>query len=474
MPGFARHWSLFSCDTPGAGSRFTLHRSSYLRRFMKKTVAIVGRPNVGKSTLFNRLLGRREAIVENTAGVTRDRHYGTAEWAGVEFDLIDTGGLVPDSIDLFERAIFEQAQIALEEADVVVFVVDGREPATPVDRAIADLLRRSAKKTVLVVNKCDNDKGDTESFAFWTLGIGEPWPVSAMNGRRIGDVLDEITAGFPAVSRDDQEDEGPLKIALIGRPNVGKSSIANALLGEDRAIVTPVAGTTRDAVDSNLRYHGEDIVLIDTAGLRKRKQVSQSVELYSVIRTVRAIERCDVAVVVLDAEQGLERQDARIIAEAADRKKGIIIAVNKWDLVEKDTMTSKRYEDAIRAEIPTFSWIPIIFISAVTRQRIIRIVELARKVHHERARRVQTSVLNDVILEAIRMQPPPSVKGRDLRINFLQQPQSSPPVFLCYTNHPDLIPDNYTRFLERTIRDRFGFEGVPVTLVYKQKNRISA
>lgn len=441
---------------------------------MNRIVAIVGRPNVGKSTLFNRFLGRRDAIVENVAGVTRDRHYGHTEWAGKPFDVIDTGGLVPDSVDLFERAIFEQAQIAMDESDVIVFVVDGREGVAPIDHAIADLLRRSSKRTVLVVNKSDNDRGDADSVAFWELGLGEPWPVSAMNGRRIGDVLDEITSDFPSADLDVAAQGGPLKIALIGRPNVGKSSITNALLGEDRAIVTPIAGTTRDSVDSVLKFHGEEIILIDTAGLRKRKQVSESIELYSVIRTVRAIERCDVAAVVLDAEQGLERQDVKIITEAAEKKKGIMLVVNKWDLVEKDTMTSKRYEDAIRAEIPTFSWVPILFVSAVTRQRVIKIIELARRVHQERARRIQTSVLNDVVLEAIRSQPPPSVKGRDLRINFLQQPQASPPVFLCYTNHPDLIPDNYSRFLERIIRESFGFEGVPVTLVYKQKNRMIA
>lgn len=438
---------------------------------MNRIVAIVGRPNVGKSTLFNRLLGRRDAIVENIAGVTRDRHYGEAEWAGSVYDVIDTGGLVPESDNLFERAIFEQAQIAMDEADVIVFTVDVREGVTPIDHAIGELLRRATKKVVVVVNKCDNDKSDQEAVAFWELGLGEPLPVSAINGRRIGDALDVICKGFP-IGEGEEEEGGPMKIALIGRPNVGKSSITNALLGEDRAIVTPIAGTTRDAVDSVLRYHGEEIVLIDTAGLRKRKQVSESIELYSVIRTVRAIERCDVAAVVVDAVQGLERQDARIISEAVEKKKGVIIVVNKWDLIEKETMTSKIFEDAIHREIPMFSWIPIVFVSAVTRQRVIKIIELARTVHAERARRVKTSLLNDIMLEAIRSQPPPSVKGRDLRINFIQQPQASPPVFLCYTNHPDLMPDNYTRFLERIIREKFGFQGVPVTLVFKQKNRL--
>ncbi len=439
---------------------------------MKNIVAIVGRPNVGKSTLFNRILGRRDAIVEAVSGVTRDRHYGEAEWAGREFSLVDTGGFVPDTSDIFELAIREQAQIAIEEADIIVFAVDSRDGIVPVDREIAEMLRRSGKQVVLLVNKCDNDRADAESVAFWELGLGEPFPVSAMNGRRVGDALDAITATFPPVDPDDDAEGGPLKIALIGRPNVGKSSITNALLGQERAIVTPIAGTTRDSIDSTVRYYGEEIILIDTAGLRKRKQVHDSIELYSIIRTVRAIERCDVAVVVIDATVGLERQDANVINEAADKRKGIVIVVNKWDLVEKETMTSKRFEDAIRAELPTFDYIPILFVSAVTKQRITKLIELAKHVNEERNKRISTSKLNDVILEAIKYQPPPAVRGRDLRINFIQQPQAAPPVFLCYTNHPDLMPDNYARYLERVIRREFQFDGVPLTLVFKQKNKL--
>ncbi len=438
---------------------------------MNNIVAIVGRPNVGKSTLFNRILGRRDAIVESVSGVTRDRHYGEADWAGKEFSLIDTGGFVPDTADIFELAIKEQATIAIEEADIIVFAVDAREGATPVDRGIAEMLRRSGKQVVLLVNKCDNEKMDQESVSFWELGLGEPHPVSAMNGRRIGDALDAITERFPVVQDVESDEQGPLKIALIGRPNVGKSSITNALLGQDRTIVTPIAGTTRDSIDSTLKFHGEEIVLIDTAGLRKRKQVHDSIELYSIIRTVRAIERCDVAVVVIDAVQGLERQDARVITEAAEKKKGLIIAVNKWDLVEKDTMTSKRFEDAIHAELPTFDYIPITFISAVTKQRLVKLIELAKQVHDERHKRISTSKLNDVVLDAIKNHPPPAVRGRDLRINFIQQPQAAPPVFLCYMNHPELMPENYTRYLERVIRREYGFEGVPITIVFKQKGK---
>lgn len=443
-----------------------------IRSLMKNIVAIVGRPNVGKSTLFNRILGRRDAIVESVSGVTRDRHYGEADWAGKEFSLVDTGGFVPDSSDIFELAIREQAEIAIEEADVIIFAVDSRDGIMAVDQEIAEMLRRGGKRVLLVVNKCDNERADAESVSFWELGLGEPHPVSAMNGRRIGDLLDAITDGFPVTEVEEETERGPLKIALIGRPNVGKSSISNALLGQERAIVTPIAGTTRDSIDSIVRYYGEDIILIDTAGLRKRKQVHDSIELYSIIRTTRAIDRCDVAVVVIDATIGLERQDAHIIGEAADKRKAIVIVVNKWDLVEKETMTSKRFEDTIRATIPTFAYIPILFISAVTKQRVTKLIELARHVDEERHKRISTSKLNDVVLEAIKFQPPPSVNGRDLRINFIQQPQAAPPVFLCYTNYPELMPENYTRYLERVLRTEFSFEGVPLTLVYKQKNKL--
>ncbi|MCC7439443.1 MAG: ribosome biogenesis GTPase Der [Armatimonadetes bacterium] len=441
---------------------------------MKRVVAIVGRPNVGKSTLFNRILQRRDAIVENEPGVTRDRHYGEAEWAGKKFSLVDTGGFVPESSDVFELAIREQAEIAIEESDSLIFVVDARDGLTSIDQEIAVMLRRAGKKVVLVVNKADNEKYDQEAVDFYNMGLGEPYPISAMNGRHIGDMLDIVTEGFPQSDMNDEEEGGPLKIALIGRPNVGKSSITNAMLGQERAIVTPIAGTTRDSIDSTLRYHGEEITLIDTAGLRKRKRVKESVELFSIIRTTRAIERCDVAIVVIDAIEGLERQDAKVIVEAAEKRKGLIIAVNKWDLVEKDTMTSKRFQDAIYEALPTFDYIPITFVSAVTRQRLVKLIELAQQVHAERHKRISTSQLNDVILEAIKNHPPPAVKGHDLRINFIQQPQAAPPVFLCYTNYPELVPENYTRFLEGVIRKHYGFVGAPITIVYKQKNRLRA
>jgi GTP-binding protein len=437
---------------------------------MKPIIAVVGRPNVGKSTFFNRLIGRRDAIVQDEPGVTRDRHYGEADWAGAYFMVVDTGGFVPDTSDVFETAIREQVTIAIEEADAIVFVVDGRDGVTPIDHEIGVMLRRSKKKVVLAVNKADNDKHDLEAVDFYSLGLGEPYPISALNGRHIGDLLDVVTADFPR-GEVVEEEGGPLKIALIGRPNVGKSSIANAMLGEDRLIVTPVAGTTRDSIDTVMKYHGEEIVLIDTAGLRKRKKVKESIELYSIIRTSRAIDRCDVAVVVLDAEPGLERQDIRVLIEAAEKKKGIIFAINKWDLIEKHTMTSKRYEDAVRHLLPMFDYVPVIFVSAVKRQRLIKLIELAQEVQAERHKRISTSKLNEVILEAIKHHPPPSIKGRDLRINFIQQPQAAPPVFLCYTNHPDLIPEAYARYLENTIRKHFTFKGTPITLVFKAKHK---
>lgn len=438
---------------------------------MKRIVALVGRPNVGKSTLFNRILGRRDAIVESIPGVTRDRHYGDTDWAGKKFSVVDTGGISSDESDQFALAIREQVEIAIEEADAIVFVVDIRDGITPVDSNIAEMLRRAGKQVVVVVNKCDNEKMEQDAVMFYELGLGELFTASAVNGRGIGDLLDAITSSFPSSPVDEDEEGGPLKIALIGRPNVGKSSITNAMLGQERAIVTPIAGTTRDSIDSTLRYHGEEIILIDTAGLRKRKKVEESIELFSIIRTTRAIERCDVAVVVIDATAGLENQDAKILGEAADMRKGLILAINKWDLVEKETMTSKRFEDKIREKLPTFGYVPIIFISASTKQRLVKLIELAKAVDAQRKTRISTSKLNDVILEAIKMQPPPSVRGYDLRINFIQQPQASPPVFLCYTNHPELVPENYSRYLERVIRENFGFEGVPLTIVFKAKSK---
>ena len=335
-------------------------------------VAIVGRPNVGKSTLFNRIIQERHAIVEAEPGVTRDRLYAKGEWAGKNFDLVDTGGIVPHSEELFDRAIREQAMLAIEEADSIVFVVDAMDGITPTDREIADLLRTANKKITLVVNKCDSHQHDINATEFYELGLGEPFPISAMSGRSTGEFLDQVVEPLANVS---DEDDDRLKIAIVGRPNVGKSSLTNALLGEERMVVTPIAGTTRDAIDSVVKYYGEEIVLIDTAGLRRRSNIKESVELYSTMRTARAIDRCDVAIVMLDAELGLEAQDKRIISQVVEARKGLIIAVNKWDLIEKDTHTAGKMDTKIKEELRTVDYAPVIFISAVTKQRISKILD---------------------------------------------------------------------------------------------------
>ncbi len=438
---------------------------------MNSTVALLGRPNVGKSTLFNRFIRSRSSIVEDTPGVTRDRNYGEVEWAGRIFNIIDTGGLLPHSEEVFEQAIRQQAQVAIDEADVILFLVDAQTGVTSIDHDIVQFVRRSNVPMILVVNKSDNDRLEKEGIEFWELGVGEPMPVSAANGLGTGDLLDRVVEALPTPGVILEEDER-LKLALIGRPNVGKSSITNALLGVDRSIVTDIPGTTRDSVDSVLKYHGDEIVLIDTAGLRKRKKVSESIEIYSGVRTMKAIGRCDVAVLVVDAERGFDRQEARILTEAAERRKGMVIVVNKWDLLEKETNTALEFTRDIYDSVPMMSYVPVIFVSAVTKQRLVKIIEVARSVNDERNRRVSTHELNETFLAAIEKNPPPAVRGKDLRINFIVQPQAAPPVFLCFTNYPELIPENYTRYLENVMRRTYGFLGTPLTFVYKQKNKL--
>ncbi|GIV52529.1 MAG: GTPase Der [Candidatus Kapaibacterium sp.] len=431
------------------------------------TVAIVGRPNVGKSTLFNRILERREAIVEETPGVTRDRLYGRAEWNGVHFHLVDTGGIVPDSEELFERAITEQAQLAIEEADVIVFVLDGSVGVTALDHRVAELLRAAGKPVIVAVNKCDHPQHDANVADAYRLGFERVFGISAMSGRQTGDLLDAIVSYLePAPAG---EEDTLLKIAIVGRPNVGKSSIVNALLGQERMVVTPIAGTTRDAVDSLLRFHGHSVVLVDTAGLRRRSSIAESVELYSVIRTQRAIERCDVAIVVLDATRGLEHQDKQIIADVIEARKGILIAVNKWDLVEKDSRTADRFIERIRSELPTADFVPIVFTSALTKQRLVTLIEKAEQIQQRRLQRVPTAQLNEQILPILGRTPPPAVRGRDVRINYVTQSGVAPPLFVFFTNFPDSIPDHYKRFIERTLRQLFPFEGVPISLLFRRK-----
>ena len=432
-------------------------------------VAIVGRPNVGKSTLFNRIVGGKNAIVDDTPGVTRDRIYGESDWNGKAFHIIDTGGFVPGSENTIEKAIREQAFIAIEDADAIIFVCDGRDGITPYDLEIAKILRNSSKPITLVINKCDNSVQDAYSFEFHNLGLGEPYPVSSVNGRGTGDFLDEVVAflktdGFG-------EEDTRLKIAVVGRPNVGKSSIVNTLLGKNRTIVTDIPGTTRDAIDSVMKYYGEEIVLIDTAGLRKKSQIKESIELYSTIRTVKAIERCDVAVVVLDSTRGLEEQDKRIINQVTDERKGILVAVNKWDLIEKDNATADDFVHIFQNEMKTHDFVPLIFISALTKQRVTKIIEHSKKIQERRKVRFSTSKLNKILIPELENTPPPSAQGKDLRLNYVTQVRTEPQVFAFFGNHPQLIPDSYKRFIENTLRKHFDLEGTPISLIFRRKNK---
>jgi GTP-binding protein len=435
----------------------------------RNIVAIVGRPNVGKSTLFNRIIGERDAIVDLQSGVTRDRHYGEAQWNGKKFTVIDTGGYVPESKDVFEAAIREQVWIAIEEADVIVFVVDGITGVTPLDVEIAKILRQTNKKVVLAVNKIDNEKSQIYTAQFYELGVGEPFPISALHGRKIGDFLDEVVKDLPSVDGEEKNEKDQIKVAIVGQPNVGKSSFVNAVLGENRTIVTDIPGTTRDSIDTQFEYNGNKFLLIDTAGLRKRSKIKESIEFYSAIRALKALQRCDVAVVMLDATCGLERQDLRIIGEAAELKKGIVIAVNKWDLVEKDANTALEYEHALKSRLKVFDYVPVVFISAKTKQRIFKVLDLAKVVHDERAKRIKTSELNKVLFPIVKETPPPAVSGKEIKIKYVTQVKSSPPVFAFFANFPDDIPEHYKRFLENKIRENFGFIGVPLTIIFKRK-----
>ncbi|RPI16778.1 MAG: ribosome biogenesis GTPase Der [Ignavibacteriae bacterium] len=460
-----------------------------------KIVAIIGRPNVGKSTLFNRLIGKRLAIVHDTPGVTRDRNYGEAEWNGKKFFLIDTGGYVPNSKDKFEAAIREQVQISIDEADVILYVVDAQTGVTPLDFELASLLRKemnkeinAGKKLFLVANKVDSHNFEIYLPDFYKLGLGEPLDVSAMVGRKSGDLLDLVAENIPDDVKDEfGKDEIP-KFAIIGRPNVGKSSLSNALTQTNRNIVTDIPGTTRDSIDSTIKYYGQDIVLIDTAGLRRKAKIrkAENLEFYSAIRTRRSIEKCDVAIVVIDAATivtklsnssdiklatfKLDKEDVNIISEAAQMKKGILIVINKWDLVEKDSETAKLFEIKIKEHIKTFDYLPFLFISALTKQRISRVIEDALKVYKERAREIKTSELNARLQKVIEVSPPFSRFRREIKINYITQLKASPPVIGFFANNPSDIEENYKRFLEGKIREFFGFDGVPLTLVFKKKN----
>lgn len=431
-------------------------------------VVIVGRPNVGKSTLFNRILGIRDAIVHNLPGVTRDRKYADAEWTGKRFTIVDTGGFVPESEDFYDRAIREQIEIAIVESDVIVFVVDATDGISPLDRTLSQILRKTNKPVHLVVNKIDSEKRELLMHEFFALGLGEPISVSALAGRNIGDFLDIVTGSFPEADAE-VSSESRLRLAIIGKPNVGKSSLVNALLGVKRTVVSDIPGTTRDPIDSILKYYGEEIILVDTAGLKKRSRVKESIEFYSALRTLRSIERSDVAIILFDADKGVDKQDLHIVETALERKRPSLIAVNKWDLVEKETNTARDFEQMIRAKLGMYDYLPLVFISALTKQRISKIIGLAKEIHAEDSRRIETSVLNNNLLPIIETYPPSSHSPKEIKIKYVTQVNTNPPVFSFFCNEPKLVQETYKRFLMNKLRERFGFQGVPLTVVFKQK-----
>ncbi|WP_124981788.1 ribosome biogenesis GTPase Der [Nonlabens xiamenensis] len=430
-------------------------------------VAIVGRPNVGKSTLFNRMIKRREAITDAVSGVTRDRHYGKSDWNGKEFSLIDTGGYVIGSDDIFEAEIDRQVELAIDEADAIIFMVDAETGITGMDEDVAKLLRRVEKPVFLVVNKVDNNQREQDAFEFYNLGLGDYFSISSMNGNGTGELLDALVEILPD-EVDEEKDDLP-RFAVVGRPNAGKSSFINALIGEDRYIVTDIAGTTRDSIDTKYNRFGFEFNLVDTAGIRRKKKVREDLEFYSVMRSVRAIEHCDVCLLMLDATRGFDGQVQNIFWLAERNRKGIVVLINKWDLVDKETNTAKEFEAYIRKQMEPFTDVPIVFISVLNKQRIFKAIETAVEVYKNRSKRIKTSTLNEVMLPLIESYPPPSLKGKFVKIKFVTQLPTPQPQFAFFCNLPQYVKDSYKRYLENQLRKNFDFTGVPVSVYMRKK-----
>lgn len=436
---------------------------------MNNIVAIVGRPNVGKSTFFNRLIKRREAIVDSVSGVTRDRNYGKSEWNGKEFSVIDTGGYIKGSDDVFEGEIRRQVELAIDEADAIIFMVDVEEGITPMDAEVAKLLRKVTKPILLAVNKVDNAMREKDAVEFYNLGLGEYFTIASISGSGTGELLDELVKVLPELPEVSEEEAALPRFCVVGRPNAGKSSFINALIGEDRFVVTDIAGTTRDAIDTKYNRFGFEFNLVDTAGIRRKAKVKEDLEFYSVMRSVRAIEHSDVCILLIDATRGFEGQDQSIFWLAEKNRKGVVILVNKWDLIEKDTMSTRDYEAKIREELKPFTDVPILFVSALTKQRLLKALETTVQVFENRKQRIQTSKFNDFMLKLIEAYPPPALKGKYVKIKYCMQLPTPTPQFVFFANLPQYVQEAYKRFLENKIRENWDFSGVPIDIYIREK-----
>jgi GTP-binding protein len=433
------------------------------------TVAVIGRPNVGKSSLFNRFLQKKIAVVDEVAGVTRDRNYSICDWAGRSFYLIDTGGIVPDSSDLMEKLITDQTDFAIFEADLILFLVDSHTGVDSVDLKIARSLKKAGRNCLLIANKADNEVIDLQAYEFMKLGLGEPVLASATGGRGIGELLDKVVENLPEDEKENESDDKPIRIAVVGRPNVGKSSFINKLIGQDRLIVTPIAGTTRDAVDTPFEYDDQKYTLIDTAGLRRKYKVTENIEFYTNLRTDRALESCDVAVVIVDATEKVSSQDQKVLDKVLSTRRPAVLVVNKWDLIEKDSYTADQFTKDINDILSKYSYLPIIYISALSGQRVSKVIDFVNKVHQENHKRLSTSELNDFLQRAVAKTHPPARKAKHIKLNYITQSEVAPPTFIIFSNYPELIDKAYIMYLNNQLRNSFGFEGIPIRLKFKNK-----